>query len=227
MSALTIPYSSTETRQQVRSLLNEPSPSYWTNDEIDKWIQEAAIDIATKTLCYEKTSDITLAATTLEYDGPTGDSGDDIIKIYAAVFYDSTNTYRGLRQIHPRMIQHLPEATAGEPYYWWYFNDKVGIFPLTSAGVVTATGKVKLYYSVAKGIEDVAGTWYMPYYYQLLTIYYAVAMARKKQRMNAEADQFYAMYLNSVNFHRADLYDRGVDSKDMFEIPDGSQVVGR
>ena len=228
MSALTIPYSSTETRQQVRILLNEPTAGYWTNDEIDKWVQEASVDIAIKTLCFEKSGDITLVSTpVLTYGAIGSDSIDDIIKIYGAVYYDNTNTYRGLMKIHPRQIQHLPQFDAGEPYYWYHFGDMVGIFPVTNATVVTAVGKVKVFYSLSKGIEDVAGTWYLPYYYQLATIYYAVSMARKKQGMIAEANQFYAIYMNSLAFARADLYERGVDSKDMFQMPDGTRVVGR
>jgi len=215
-------FSTTEARGQVRSLLNEPSPVFWTNDEIDKWIQEACIEITTKTLCYEKSGDITLVSTpVLTYGAIGSDSIDDILKIYGAVYYDSTNTYRGLMKIHPRMIQHLPESTAGEPYYWYHFGDEFGIFPVSNAAVVTATGKVKVFYSMAD--ETITN---LPYYYQLPAILYAVAAARRKEKRYAEAAQFYMMYASSLSFYRADLYERGVDSKDMFKIPEGNVVSG-
>lgn len=216
-------YTTTEARQQVRILLKEPTALYWTNDEIDKWIQEGCIDITTKTLCYEKSGNITLVSTpVLTYGGIGSDSIDDILKIYGAVYYDTTNTYRGLMKIHPRQIQHLPEATAGPPFYWYHFGDMFGIFPVSNAAVVTAVGKVKVFYSMA---DEVITN--LPYYYQLPAIIYAVSIARRKEGKHAEANQFYAMYANSMGFHRADLYERGVDSKDMFQIPDGSREVGR
>jgi len=215
-------FSTTEARQQVRSLLNEPAPVFWTNDEIDNWIQEACIDITTKTLCYEKSGDITLVSTpVLTYGAIGSDSIDDILKIYGAVYYDSTNTYRGLQKIHPRQIQHLPESTAGEPFYYYKFGDEFGIFPVSNAAVVTATGKVKVFYSMAD--ETITN---LPYYYQLSAISYAVAMAKRKQKSEAEAMQFYMMYINSLSFYREDLYDRGVDSKDMFQTQDKSMAIG-
>jgi len=225
MSALDLSdgYTAAEALQQVRSLLNEPTANYWTDDELNKWIQEACIDITTKTLCYEKSGDITLVSTpVLTYgalDG--GDSIDDTLKIYGAVYYDSTNVYRGLMKIHPRIVGRTQERTPGEPYYYYIFGDELGIFPVSNAAVVTATGKVKVFYSMAD--ETITN---LPYYYQPLAIYYAVAMARRKQKMEAEGRQWLTMYINSIHFYRADLYERGIDSKEMFQIPDRAIAVG-
>lgn len=216
-------YTTTEAKKMARCLLNEPTASYWTDNEIDKWIQEGCIDITTKTLCYEKSGDITMVSTpVLTYGAIGSDSIDDIAKIYGAVYYDNTNTYRGLMKIHPRQIQHLPQADAGEPYYWYTFGDMFGVFPVSNAAVVTAVGKVKVFYSMAD--ETITN---LPYYYQLPAIIYAVSMARRKEGRIAEANQFYTMYINSLRFYREDLYERGVDSKEMFQIPNGTREVGR
>jgi len=218
-------YTAAEILTQVRSILAEPTALYWTADEINKWVQEAAMDIATKVLGYEKSDYITLStsAPELTYGAMQGgDSIDGMVKIYGAVYYNTAETHRGLMKIHPRQIEHLPEQTAGEPYYWWHFGDEFGLYPVASSAIVTAGGKVKVYYSMLD--ETITN---LPWHYRLPAIYYAVAMARKKQGMIAESNQFYAMYMNSLAFYRADLYERGVDSKDMFEIPDGTRVVGR
>jgi len=218
-------FTAAEALQMVRAVLNEPTASYWTADEINKWIQEAVMDITTKTLCYEKSDDITLAATTRVY-GTIGssDSVDDVLKIYGCIFNSGATppVYRGLTKIHPRMINRLPEQTVGEPFYYYQFGDELGFFPLTSAGVVSAGGKVRVFYSFPD--ETITN---LPYYYQVPSILYAVSRARAKQRMVQEADQFYMMYLNSIGFYRADLYERGVDSKDMFEIPDRAVSLGQ
>lgn len=67
-------------RATVRALLNEYSSVQWTDDQLNKWIQEAAIDISTKTLGYETSDFVFTAANTLEYDEPTG-----CIKVHACV----------------------------------------------------------------------------------------------------------------------------------------------
>lgn len=64
----------------VRSLLNEVSSVIWTDDQLNKWVQEAAIDISTKTLGYEAEDRITTVANTLEYDEPSG-----AIKVHACM----------------------------------------------------------------------------------------------------------------------------------------------
>ena len=224
MSALTIPYSTTEARQQVRILLNEPTASYWTNDEIDKWIQEATVDISTKTLCVEKKDTIALVTNTMEYTAlETLGAGAiaDIIKVHAVIYNNDSTTYKGLQKIHPRAVAHLPDiAASGVPSYYYHFGGTIGFFPIPSSDENGHSPII--YFSISE--ETLTN---LPYYYQLATIYYAVSMARKKQGMVAEANQFYAIYMNSLAFHRADLYERGVDSKDMFQMPDGTRVVGR
>ena len=56
----------------VRSILQEPTAAFWTNEQIDNWINEAAMDISTKTGCYEQTHSFSTVANTLEYSEPTG-----------------------------------------------------------------------------------------------------------------------------------------------------------
>lgn len=220
---LTDGYTTAEAKGQVRSLLNEPTASYWTDAEIDLWIQEATMDISVKTLCVEKKNTIALVTNTLEYT--TLESGSvsigTVVKVHAIIYNDDSTVHKGLVKIHPRAIAHLPDiAASGVPSYYYHFAERIGFFPIPSAG---ENGDSPIVYYSARD-ETITN---LPYYYQLAAIYYAVSMARKKQGMIAEANQFYAMYMNSLAFYRADLYERGVDSKDMFQIPDGTRVAGR
>jgi len=64
----------------VRVLLNEYSSVKWTDNHLNKWVQEAAMDISIKTLGYEDSDDITTAANTLEYSEPSG-----CIKVHSCV----------------------------------------------------------------------------------------------------------------------------------------------
>jgi len=237
MAALTLPYSAAEALQQVRTIINEATPSFWTDEEINNWIIEGVIDISSRGLAYEKRDSIILAANTLEYSGMgyTGTAlpnnitaitkanpgvvssvahalaiGDvvyfsgltqmtnlngtyqtvsavgsvdlfsindtsgyaaaettggacgfkknsiaDIVKISACLYDNGTYGYKGLTRIHPRMIEHLSAKEAGEPFYFWHFANKIGIWPLTTAAIVTAVGKVQLFYSaISYAITD-------------------------------------------------------------------------
>ena len=209
-------FTAAEALGQVRSLLNEPTASYWTDNELNKWVQEATVDISSKTLCVEKKDTIALATNTMDYTAleTLGEGAiADIVKVHAVIYNNDSTTYKGLIKIHPRAIAHLPESTSGVPNYYYHFAGSIGFFPIPSSD---ENGHSPIVYC---SISDETIT-NLPYYYQLAAIHYAVSMARKKQRMEAEAMQFYMMYMNSMQFHRQDLYDRGLDSKDMFQIPD-------
>ena len=64
----------------IRALLNEKSSIKWTDEQINKWIQEAAIDISTKTLGYEQTYTFWTQKDILEYDEP-----ESCVKVHACV----------------------------------------------------------------------------------------------------------------------------------------------
>lgn len=64
----------------VRRLLAEYSSVKFTDDHLNKWIQEAAMDISLKTLGYEVKDSITTAANTLEQNEPSG-----CIKLHSCV----------------------------------------------------------------------------------------------------------------------------------------------
>ena len=302
MAALTLPYSAAEALQQVRTIINEATPSFWTDEEINNWIIEGVIDISSRGLAYEKRDSIILAANTLEYSGMgyTGTAlpnnitaitkanpgvvssvahalaiGDvvyfsgltqmtnlngtyqtvsavgsvdlfsindtsgyaaaettggacgfkknsiaDIVKISACLYDNGTYGYKGLTRIHPRMIEHLSAKEAGEPFYFWHFANKIGIWPLTTAAIVTAVGKVQLFYSaISYAITD------LPPYYQSLAVLYAAAKAKIKDGKYASANQLFSIYLNALSFQRSDLYEPGVDSLDMLKQPDNTQYV--
>lgn len=219
MAAITLPYSAAEALTQVRSLIGEPTANFWSDEELNNWVIEGSVDISTKTLCYEHKNSIKLVANQLEYTdfvaAPTTNGIAQVVKVYGCIYDDEANVYRGLQKIHPRQIQHLSESTAGPPYYYYHFAGKIGLFPLPSATEAALTDPVLVYCSlVADAITD------LPDHYQQFAIIYAAAMARFKERKNAEAMRLYTQYINSMNFHRADIYERPGDAKSDFQMPD-------
>lgn len=142
---------------------------------------------------------------------------DDIIDVYDCVYHNGDAVtgdlaYRGLRQIHPKDRGRMPmdaDGANGEPHYWWWAQETLGISPIPSAS--QNKDCVLVYHS--RVTEDIAD---LPDLYHSFAIWYAVAMARKKQGTPqglSESEQFLAMYQNSLSFHRQDLHDKGVDAK--------------
>jgi len=74
-------YSKANILTEVRNILNEPAALFWSDDEINEWIDQAAVDISSKAMCVEASGALTLASGTLEYAEPT-----DCIKVYAVVY---------------------------------------------------------------------------------------------------------------------------------------------
>jgi len=323
--------------QTIRAILNEKSAVRWIDDQLNKWVQEASIDISTKTGCYEQTHVFQTSENTLEYDEPDGcvkalgclkggvgtsydwaqhfdnedmqylghpewwdgekwnllvpaggsqsrslsvngswyvayrpthvkvtytgvaldgfsiiDANDDTIggaidnsyvsgtelvltfgsydlsrlqfevpagtcSITDIQFYESSSVYdtdyRGLSQIHPRLVGHLPLSLIGEPYHWYHHHSKIGIYPVPDDEyIVTA-----FYSKVTETITD------LPCCMRWLAVPYTLAMARLSEGWKDDFEMFMAMYLNNLMFHRGDICRTSLmaEAKDNFFIPEG------
>jgi hypothetical protein len=223
MAAISLPYSAAEALTQVRALIGEPTAQFWSDEELNNWVIEGSVDISVKALCFEHKNTFALVADQLEYTdflaAPTTNGIAQVIKVYTCIYDDNSDGYTGLTRIHPRQIQHLTESTAGPSKYYYHFGGKIGIFPLPTATEAALTGPIIVYCSlVADAITD------LPDHYQQFAVIYAAAMARLKERKNAEAIRLYTQYIQSMNVHRADIYERGVDAKSDFQMPDKTVV---
>jgi len=201
-------FTKTQILAEVRSLLNEPAAEFWTDEEIGNWIDQAVVDISTKTLCVETTGDIELGADTAEYDFPTG-----ALKVVACL-YDG----RGLLKIRPHQVGHVTERTKGKPEYWYPFAKKIGVFPVPDS--TRAGEKMTVYYH--KMTYDIT---LIPDEFQLLAIQYAVRNALMKDRKWASAAQMNGIYLNNAGFGRQDLILKPGDAKEDYRVPDYKAMV--
>lgn len=202
---------------EVQVLMNDLAGTVITDVLVTNWLKQAAIDITTKALCCEVNDEdaISLSDGVMEYNVPTG-----CLKVYAAILNESGTKQKGLIKTHPKTTAHLTNIASGEPVYWYEFGQKVGFYPVWAAG--GTRDKVGLLYSMVS--DDVTA---IPDTYQLLAIMYAVHKAKLMGGKPAQAVQYYQQYLNSLIFHRQDLYDRGVDAKDEFKLPDRTVRVGQ
>ena len=195
-------YTAATALTQVRSIIGESSESFWSDTEINNWVKEATENISAKALCIQDSDTFPLVTDQYDYtDLVTGGAAGvtDITKVWGAIYLNPDDEYIGLKRIEPFLLTTLPHMAAGPPQYYYHFDDKIGIFPLPTSG--ENGDSVKIYFSKqSQTIGD------LPNEYQLLTIWYAVAMAFKKEHRNAEADKFYAMYLETLNALKQELY---------------------
>jgi len=143
----------------VRSLLDEPNPQFWSNTELTNWINEACSAIARKVEWKRATASIAVTAETQTYTAPT-----DMIRIYRITFSptDSDNTYtlewRGMMEMD-QIWGINQEWPANYPLYYttWLVPPNLNIicYPVPSQD-----GDMEVYYyqqitPVAEGSDPV------------------------------------------------------------------------
>lgn len=199
---------------QVRRLLNEDDAKFWTDAELQAWIQEGTLIFTSATLLCESSLNLTLVANQLTYTSTDSADVANILELYGAYYNDQSNNYAGLVKAHPRQLGHLPTFTAGDPKYIMFHNRKIYIWPLTTAAIVTAGGVVTVLY--AKTTNDITA---IADEYQIWPIFYAQARALHKDRRYGEASQLLAQFYTMINFERGDKHARETDAYDRFVIP--------
>ncbi len=71
----------TQALTNIRSLLDEPNPQFWTNAELTNWINEACSDAARRVEWKRTTANIDVDSGTQQYTAPT-----DVYRIYRIEF---------------------------------------------------------------------------------------------------------------------------------------------
>lgn len=206
---------------EIRDNLNEATAAFWTDAQLTKWIKEGVRNFSTKTLLVEDTQDIDpLIANQLSYS-----SGDetwiaDIIEPYAAIYNDGSTppNYKGLIKIHPRQIGNLALGAEGPPKYYCLFNRMMYIFPMTTAAVVAAGGKITMLFS--KETDDIT---VLADEFQHLPIIYATAKAKQKDQKFAEAAALMQQYMMETSFERQDKHARESDTIEDFRVQKSRQ----
>lgn len=200
----------TQLRTEVRAILNEATAAFYTDAQIDFWLQHGARDISLKTRCFESQATITVVASTLSYAQPT-----DCFHVFS-VFNAATGL--ALTKIAPNKMGHITEtATAAIPLYWFHFNELIYLTPLASGGSTLTV----LYAQTTETVTDI------PDQFRWMLIDYAVSRGMLRNAKTIESLALANIYNNNTQFSRRDVTDRGVDTLDDLTIPDTSVVPAR
>ena len=200
---------STKTGTQIitdaRRVLNEPSPSFWTEDDMLLWYNQGRAAIASRTMCLGKTFTITLAAGTREYNIPTDA---DALTIIAAIYEgDGSGLLRG----SPRRVGHA--VNVSKPTNWYAWGGKVGVYPTPVTGEDCIGKAVTFFYTEILDDAALSAVTGLPALYDNALTHYVAAFANYKDKLWGRGDTFFKLFEVDCERYRLDIADRGEDSE--------------
>ncbi len=187
--------------EQVRMLLLETTNNFFTDTEIDAWVQEGTENISARALCIQASDTIALVTSQYEYTAFVSGgaaAATDVVKVWGCFYVSPDNEYIGLKRINPNQIADLPYMIAGPPKYYYHYADTIGILPLPTA--TENTNVVRIYY--AQQSQTVGD---LPNEYQPLTFWFAASQACERQGMKDKASAFYGKYIEGLNALKQEL----------------------
>lgn len=197
-------------RAQIRSDLDEATARYWTDAELNTWINEAAKDIAkrSETLLTKHTATSVVAGTNT-YTLPT-----DVVRINGIEYVETGSTQ--VQPLHPatrpqmETIWGLNQGQLGTPQFYipWGFSPSmtVQLFPVPSIG-----GTLNIYYYrlPALAVSD-GNSVEVPQGWEDLIVHYVEYRAKRKDRDPTwqEAKALYEEGLRSMSEQLRHLHDQ-------------------
>lgn len=191
----TCPYTSSDLTSRTRILLKDTLGVLWTDTQISNELEIAAEDISSRSFCVETVSDILTSDGVVDYAAPAG-----TIEINSCVYDD-----KGLQRIHPRLVAHLPIDITGPPEYWYYYNGRIGIYPVPDSAYT-----INVYHSVVtEDLNDI------PCFLRPLLVWHTVSKLRGSEGWVDDELLFRKMYDNSLDFARDKFFAYPIDSREM------------
>jgi hypothetical protein len=175
-------------RDRARVLLNELVEGFWLNSQLEDWVDDSAIDISTKTHCYEVSGAVTLLTGVQTYSITV-----DYLKIIGVIYNN-----KGLKKATPQMEGLQTAVVTGPPEYFFDITDKLGFFPIPTATENSTVATV--YFS--KVTDNIVN---IPLKFKTQAVLFVVFMGLLKERQYAKAGQLYQLYVQSLNLDKAEI----------------------
>ena len=206
-------YTLSQAVQEVRYLINDPSENPFYDDvQIEGWIQQAASDISTKTLCTTDLDTLTLVNGQVAYTSSDSAWVDYLLKIKVAWYNYNTENMRAIQRIEPWHFGNVQYKSSGEPRFFCEDGKRIYIWPIPNADT-DSTDLTIIYSKLTFDITELREE------YQQLTFLFAASMAKAKDRKFEEASLYQQLYLNALNFERQDKYDMGFTPTINYKLP--------
>jgi hypothetical protein len=176
-------YTLLDIRTQVRTLINEPTSSFWTDGVLRDYINEGIRTIAQRSGCYRTIQTVyTVASTrTVSFDG------------YKCIAVEYSN--KALIKITPVQVGHA-KLDGVHPQYFYEYNNTIGIEPVPPEAYALTIYTIDIPYPIL----DETDTPNLPYDMQGLIAYFAASKALAQDRRRSESMQFMNMFQNELEF---------------------------
>uniref|UniRef100_A0A6M3IF87 Uncharacterized protein n=1 Tax=viral metagenome TaxID=1070528 RepID=A0A6M3IF87_9ZZZZ len=202
ISQATSSTTSTTAIVRARYYLNETTASFWTDAELLSWMNDAQIDIVSRTKSLQTTQVITLAANTHTYSITVS-----YLSIEGAVYSPTGGTSsgfykQGLLRGHPAHVGHT-SPREGPPKYYYEWKSDIGIYPPLG----TIAGETVTLYAISRPAAMTSTTVssiQTPAMFDRAIILYTVAQAFYKDKQYGKAGRFMAEYYAEIDRYRQD-----------------------
>jgi len=198
--------------QEVRSLINESSASYWSDTELESWIKQGCLDWCEKTLLLTQEDTILLITNQYKYTASTSNYIDNAIRTLHAE-YNSTAlkrlTFEEIRG-HNQMVLTNNE---NPKYFYDKYNGLIFTFYIADTPSLTQNGNSATVIFAVR-TDDITE---IPYEYQSNIFNYAASKAKMKERQWQEAQLLWQIYLNNISFSRQDKLEIPEQTFDQFK----------
>jgi hypothetical protein len=170
-----------DVRTMVRDRLDEATARFWTNAQLDSFINEATRDIARRGEVLQTTSDITVVGGTQEYTMPT-----NVVRVHRVEHEDSSSMvtpleYRDFNNMDAVWSTQQKNVQSTRPYWftlWGYPpNLKIVLYPTPSESGDTIR---VFYYQMPAAVTTDGGTVPVPQGWEDLVVMYAEYVALRK-----------------------------------------------
>lgn len=232
---------------ETRAILNEPTALFWTDTELNDFIDWGARTISGITLCNPVTEVISPGAGFVA-DGLWANSTTDFIKIDDVSIVSSTSVVKHLQRTDIRAFGHgagtwgAAGDTDRQPLrYYIHGADSTSTSttaqPITTIflwpvpkGIWLTSATLNVYgYRVAQEYVRDTTVYEIPDRLQGYLIDFVLACAYAKSGKYSLTSRHMATFMQNAAFDRRNVYEakRIVDSKDRFDIPDRTQQGGK
>ena len=195
-------------RYRVRTILNETTAALWTDNILNRAINDGQRDLAIKGSCIINVDSLTTTASTrfVQFMG---------YMVKAVEYLPSTGTKRGLPRITPHMVGHLP--TSGSiPRYWYQWGKQIGIEPVPDASYNLSVTIID--FPTTELSSDTDEPEIPAAYNNLLTIYAAYRALMRPSKYGTSGI-LYREYLSALNSIKKQYSDTIPDGYSEFLIP--------
>ena len=199
---------------RVRYDINEPTASFWTDTELQQWINEAVWEINSKTRCLEKAvSNQALAEDDYDY-AISGDwlSIETIIHDSGTTTGDSDTDEASrrlytLKRIDIREFGHTRET--GRPKQYAVWNDMLYVWPIPDS-TQSGTTLILFVVNLPTGVTSTSSAIETPAYFDHAILNYVKAKAYYKDKRDAKGNYYMALFEKALREYVVNILKRNI-----------------